>query len=244
MTTESLPGIAMVLAAGLGTRMRPITETMPKPLVRIAGKTLLDWGLDSLVGAGVEQAVVNVHHFPQQIVAHLEGRSRPKVTLSDESDRLLDSAGGVVKALPLLGPDPFFILNADTFWIDRSGSNLAALALAWDAAAMDILIMLADLQSATGHSGKSDFLLGADGRLARSDGAPEGLIYAGAAIVHPRIFAGAAAEPQSLNLYFDRAIASGRLFGHRMDGSWITVGTPDAIPRAEAAVARALAEGR
>lgn len=244
MTAESLPGIAMVLAAGLGTRMRPITETMPKPLVRIAGKALLDWALDGLAAAGVGQAVVNVHHFPEQIVAHLAGRSRPKVTISDESGRLLDSAGGVVKALPLLGPSPFFILNADTFWIDRSQSNLAALALAWDATAMDILIMLADLQSATGHSGKSDFLLGRDGRLARSGGAPEGLIYAGAAIVHPRIFVGAEAEPHSLNLYFDRAIAAGRFFGHRMDGRWITVGTPDAIAPAEAAVAKALVEGR
>lgn len=244
MTAETSPGIAMVLAAGLGTRMRPITETMPKPLVRIAGKALLDWALDGLAAAGVGQAVVNVHHFPDQIAAHLRGRSRPEVTISDESGRLLDSAGGVVKALPLLGPSPFFILNADTFWIDRSQSNLAALALAWDAAAMDILIMLADLQSATGHSGKSDFLLGRDGRLARSGGAPEGLIYAGAAIVHPRIFAGAEAEPHSLNLYFDRAIAAGRLFGHRMDGRWITVGTPDAIASAEAAVAKALVEGR
>lgn len=244
MTAETLPGTAMVLAAGLGTRMRPITETMPKPLVRIAGKTLLDWGLDSLATAGVGQAVVNVHHFPEQIAAHLAGRSRPKVTISDESERLLDSAGGIVKALPFLGSEPFFILNADTFWIDRSGSNLGALALAWDPAAMDILIMLADLQSATGHSGKSDFLLGTDGRLARSGGAPKGLIYAGAAIAHPRVFTGAEAKPHSLNLYFDRAIASGRLFGHRMDGRWITVGTPEAIPQAEAAVAKALAEGR
>jgi MurNAc alpha-1-phosphate uridylyltransferase len=234
----------MVLAAGLGKRMRPITDTMPKPLVKIAGKTLLDWGLDSLAGAGVERAVVNVHYFPGQIIAHVAGRLRPRVTISDESACLLDSAGGIVKALPLLGRSPFFIVNADTFWIDRSRQNLAALALAWDAAAMDILIMLSDFQSATGHSGKSDFLLGADGRLARSGGAPEGLIYAGAAIVHPRIFEGAQPEPHSLNLYFDRAIAAGRLFGHRMDGHWITVGTPDAIPMAEAAVAQALAEGR
>lgn len=230
---------AMVLAAGLGKRMRPITETLPKPLVSIAGRTLLDRGLDSLAAAGVTRAVVNVHHLGGQIVAHVADRARPRVVISDESDRLLDSAGGVVRALPLLGPDPFFILNADTFWIDRGQSNLDDLVLAWDAGRMDILLMLADLGSATGHSGGTDFLVGPDGRLARAAGAADGLIYAGAAIVHPRIFAGAPAEPHSLNAYFDRAIAAGRLFGHRMDGHWITVGTPDAIAPAEAAVARA-----
>jgi len=230
---------AMVLAAGLGKRMRPITETLPKPLVCIAGRTLLDRGLDSLAAAGVTKAVVNVHHLGGQIVAHVAGRLRPRVVVSDESEQLLDSAGGIVRALPLLGDDPFFVLNADTFWIDRGRSNLDELVLAWDAGRMDILLMLADLGSATGHSGGTDFLVGPDGRLARSAGAADGLIYAGAAIVHPRIFAGAPAEPHSLNAYFDRAIAAGRLFGYRMDGHWITVGTPDAIAPAEAAVARA-----
>jgi N-acetyl-alpha-D-muramate 1-phosphate uridylyltransferase len=233
----SMPTTAMVLAAGLGKRMRPITDTIPKPLVRISGKTLLDWGLDALAAAGVTKAIVNVHYFPQQIVAHVAARSRPQVLISDESDGLLDSAGGIVKALPQLGDAPFFILNADTFWIDSGRSNLERLALAWDSSRTDILIMLAELESATGHSGGTDFLLAADGRLARSKGAPDGLIYAGAAIVHPRIFAGAAATPHSLNLYFDRAIAQARLFGMRMDGHWITVGTPDAIPLAEQAVA-------
>ncbi|KAB2957601.1 MAG: nucleotidyltransferase family protein [Rhizobiaceae bacterium] len=231
----------MVLAAGLGKRMRPITETLPKPLIRIAGKTLLDRGLDNLAAAGVARAVVNVHHLGNQIVAHVAGRERPRVMISDESDRLLDSAGGIVRALPLLGPDPFFILNADTFWIDRGRSNLDDLVLAWDAGRMDILLMLVDLDSATGHSGGTDFVVEPDGRLARAAGAADGLIYAGAGIVHPRIFAGASAEPHSLNTYFDRAIATGRLFGHRMDGRWITVGTPDAIAPAEAAVMRASA---
>lgn len=239
MTSDGTPRTAMVLAAGLGKRMRPITETMPKPLVKVAGRALLDWGLDNLAAAGVAHAVVNVHHFPGQVVAHVAGRARPEVTISDESAGLLDLAGGIVKALPLLGPSPFFIVNADTFWIDRTEPNLAALALAWDPAQMDILIMLAEFRSATGHTGKSDFLIDADGRLVRSAGAPEGLIYAGVAIVHPRIFAGARAEAHSLNLYFDRAIADGRLFGFRMDGHWITVGTPDAIPLAEAVVAEA-----
>ncbi|MCZ8543599.1 nucleotidyltransferase family protein [Mesorhizobium qingshengii] len=237
-----MPKTAIVLAAGLGKRMRPITDTIPKPLVRIAGKTLLDWGLDSLAAAGVGKAVVNVHYFPEQIVAHVATRRAPRIIISDESERLLDSAGGIVKALPDLGDHPFYILNADTFWIDDGPLNLGRLALAWDAAKMDILLMLADLHQATGHCGGTDFLVAPDGALRRSKGDPAGLIYAGAAIIHPRLFANAPVGPHSLNAYFDSAIAAGRLFGMRMHGHWITVGTPDAIPLAEAAVAGALAE--
>lgn len=235
------PKVAMVLAGGLGKRMRPITDTIPKPLVKIAGRTLLDRGLDTLAAAGVEKAVVNVHHFPEQIIAHVASRARPKVVISDESGGLLDSAGGIVKALPMLGRDPFYVLNADTFWIDRGEPNLIRLALAWDAAKMDILLMLADLDSATGHTGGTDFLVGRDGALSRAHNDPAGLIYAGAAIVNPDIFAGAPEGPLSLNRYFDEAIAKARLFGMVMRGSWITVGTPDAIPLAKAAVERALA---
>jgi MurNAc alpha-1-phosphate uridylyltransferase len=238
-----VPRTAMVLAAGLGKRMRPITDTIPKPLVKVAGRTLLDRGLDSLAEAGVAKAVVNVHYFPEQIVAHVASRTTPGIVISDESDGLLDSAGGIVKALPEFGGEPFYILNADTFWIDRGQPNLEKLALAWDAAKMDILLMLADLESATGHSGSTDFLIAGDGALRRAKGDPSGLIYAGAAIISPAIFAGAPAGPASLNRYFDDAIATGRLFGMRMQGSWITVGTPDAIPLAEAAVERALAVG-
>ena len=240
------PKIAMVLAGGRGLRMRPITDTIPKPLVKVAGRTLLDRGLDTLAAAGVETAVVNVHHFPEQIVAHVATRARPRVAISDESAGLLDSAGGIVKALPMLGGEPFYVLNADTFWIEGEGSsrgepNLIRLALAWDAAKMDILLMLADLDSATGHTGGTDFLVGADGALRRALYDPAGLIYAGAAIINPDIFAGAPEGPLSLNRYFDEAIAKGRLFGLAMRGSWITVGTPAAIPLAEAAVERALA---
>lgn len=232
----------MVLAAGLGKRMRPITETLPKPLVKVAGRMLLDWGLDNLAAAGVAKAVVNVHHLSGQIVAHVAGRETPKIVISDESERLLDSAGGIVKALPELGPDPFYVINADTFWIDSGAPSLARLALAWEPGKMDILLMLADIASATGHSGGTDFLVAGDATLRRSMNDPAGLIYAGAAIVHPGIFAGADAEPHSLNRYFDTAIAAGRLFGMAMRGRWITVGTPEAIPLAEAAVADALAD--
>jgi MurNAc alpha-1-phosphate uridylyltransferase len=230
----------MVLSAGLGKRMRPITDTIPKPLVPIAGRTLLDRGLDSLTAVGVDTAIVNVHYLPDQIIRHMAERERPRIVVSDERDGLLDSAGGIVRALPDLGSDPFFILNADTFWIDAGRPNLERLALEWDDGRMDILLMLSDLASATGHSGGTDFLLGPGGALRRSGGDPLGLIYAGAAIIHPRIFAGAPAGPHSLNRYFDSAIAAGRLFGMKLTGSWITVGTPDAIPAAEAAVARAL----
>ncbi|MBO6900963.1 MAG: nucleotidyltransferase family protein [Rhizobiaceae bacterium] len=235
--TGRIPDKAMVLAAGLGKRMRPITERIPKPLVPIAGKPLIDWGLDALANAGVGEAVVNVHYLAPLLIAHLQGRASPRVRISDESEELLDSAGGIVGALPWLGTLPFFVLNADTFWVGGD-ENLAELGLAWDDARMDILLMLADLDHSTGHSGRADFLLAQDGRLSRAGGAPDGLIYAGAAIVNPGIFAGAAAEPHSLNLYFDRAIAEGRLYGHPMRGHWITVGTPDAIATAEAAVAR------
>jgi MurNAc alpha-1-phosphate uridylyltransferase len=239
-----MPETAMVLAAGLGKRMRPLTDTRPKPLIEVAGKALLDWGLDSLAEAGVETAVVNVHYLGGQIADHVAARTRPKIVISDESELLLDSAGGIVKALPLLGLRPFFVLNADTFWIDRGTPNLSRLALAWDSARMDILLMLCDFESATGHTGGSDFLRHAEGRLTRAKGDPAGLIYAGVAIVDPAIFAGAAAEPHSLNLFFDRAIAAGRLFGLPLEGSWITVGTPDAIAPAEAAVAQAGATAR
>lgn len=236
---SDVPKTAMVLAAGLGKRMRPITEAMPKPLVKIAGKALIDWGLDSLEQAGIERAIANVHYLPDQLIEHLSTRQRPAITISDERDALLDSGGGIVRALPLLGDAPFYILNADTFWIDRAADNLRRLALAWDDGAMDILLMLATLDQATGHSGGTDFLQSPQGRLTRSRGAPDGLIYAGAAIVHPRIFSDAPAGPHSFNLQFDKALAADRLFGLQLDGDWITVGTPDAIAPAEAAVARA-----
>jgi MurNAc alpha-1-phosphate uridylyltransferase len=236
----------MVLAAGLGKRMRPITDTLPKPLVKIAGKPLLDWGLDSLAASGVEKAIVNVHYLPEQIIAHIASRKSPHITISDERTELLESAGGIVKALPELGTLPFYVINSDTFWIeggwiDQGKSNLDRLALAWDGARMDILLMLADLDQATGHSGGTDFLTTPNGALSRARGNSAGLIYAGAAIIHPRIFAGAEAISHSLNIYFDRAIAAGRLFGMKMHGHWVTVGTPDAIPKAEAAVEKALA---
>jgi N-acetyl-alpha-D-muramate 1-phosphate uridylyltransferase len=206
----------------------------------VSGKPLVDWGLDALAQAGVEKAVVNVHYLPDQLIAHLAARTHPRIVVSDERDRLLDSGGGIVKALPELGPEPFYVVNADTFWIDGREPNLLRLANAWNEARMDILLMLADVSSATGHSGGSDFVINGDGSLRRAGGsAPGGMIYAGAAIIHPRIFARFLPEPHSLNREFDATIEAGRLYGCQMRGSWITVGTPDAIAPAEAAVARA-----
>lgn len=232
------PDTAFVLAAGLGTRMRPLTDTRPKPLIEIAGRSLLDRGLDVLAAAGVTRAVVNAHWLGEQIIAHAPTRSDIAITVSDERAELLDSAGGIVKALPLLGPRPFFILNADTFWLDGSNPALPSMAKAWDDATMDMILLLADPAHATGHTGGTDFVTDAAGRLSRAHGAPGGYIYAGAAIIHPRIFSDAPDGPHSLNLYFDRLIGEGRLFGHVMDGHWITVGTPDAIAPAEEAIRR------
>lgn len=230
---------AMVLAAGLGLRMRPVTEKMPKPLVPVGGKPLIDWGLEALQRADTAEAVVNVHHLPDMLIAHLSGRSAPRIIISDERDRLLDSGGALVKALPHLGPErPFFILNADTLWIDREESNLRRLCLAWDEAAMDILLLLADPEKATGHTGKVDFIMNPEGRLIRAGSRQEGFIYAGAALFHPRLLEGASTEPHSLNLYFDRAIEAGRLYGLPLDGHWITVGTPEAIGQAETELRR------
>ena len=229
----------MVLGAGLGKRMRPITNTVPKPLVPVAGKALIDWGLDRLAAAGVARAVVNVHYLPDSMEAHLAQRSRPSIQISDERDMLLESGGGIIKALPLLGADPFFLVNSDTFWLDDGEPNLLRLAKAFDASKMDILLMLAAHEQATGHGDKSDFTLDHKGRIARfAEGCGKGYIYAGVGILHPRIFDGADADAHSLNREFNAAISAGRLFGLPMRGQWLTVGTPDAIAPAEVVVAR------
>jgi N-acetyl-alpha-D-muramate 1-phosphate uridylyltransferase len=237
---RSGPTRAMVLAAGLGSRLRPITDVTPKPLVPVAGRTLLDRGLDQLERAGVTRAVVNVHHLGAQIIAHCAARTRPALIISDERGGLLDSGGGIVKALPHLGRDPFYILNADTFWLDDSGSVLAAMEAAWAPRRMDMLLMLVEPANAIGHSGAGDFSIDADGRLTRAAGDARATapVYAGVIIAKPAVFEGAPATPHSLNLHFDRLIAERRLFGHVMDRPWITVGTPQGLAEAEEAVRR------
>src|SRR3990172_12172817 len=180
--TKPPPKNAMVLAAGFGTRMRPLTDRMPKPLVSVAGKTLLDHVLDRLTEAGVERAVVNVHHFAEKMIDHLESRNDPRIVISDERGLLLDTGGGVLKALPELGEAPFFHLNADTIWIDGVKPNLARLAEGFDPLTMDALLLLAPTAGSVGYAGRGDFSMASDGRLrkrAEREAAP--FVYAGAA---------------------------------------------------------------
>ncbi len=237
-----MPSSAMVLAAGLGTRMMPITATMPKALVRVHGKALIDHALDALKRAGVGKAVVNVHHCADQMEQHLAGRTAPQIAISNERERLLDSGGGVVRALPLLGDGPFFVLNADTFWIEGYRPNLVRMAEHWDGERMDVLLLLSAMTSSVGYRGAGDFNMGADGRLIRrSERHVAPFAYAGAAIFDPAMFADPPGEVFSLNALFDRALERERLFGIRLDGLWLHVGTPEAIGEAEEAIARSAA---
>lgn len=228
---------AMVLAAGYGQRMRPLTLTRPKPLVTVAGKSLIDYGFDRLRAAGVEEAVVNVHYLPEQIEAWAARQSSPRIAISNERGVILDTGGGVAKALPRLGAEPFFVINSDSFWVDDGTPALDRLRAAWDDQAMDCLLLLAPLERTVGYDGKGDFVRGPDGRLARraiSEGTP--LAYIGGYLVHPRLFTGAPEGAFSMNLLWDRAIAAGRLFGVEHSGRWLHVGTPEAIGLAEAAL--------
>src|SRR5580700_4713765 len=230
------PTKAMVLAAGLGARMRPLTDTMPKPLVQVAGRALLDHVLDRLGDAGVTEAVVNVHYLPDQIIQHVASRSRPHVIISDERDQVLGTGGGVVKALPLLGAAPFFHINSDTMWIDGVRSNLARLAEAFEPARMDILLLMAPTTSSIGYGGRGDYAMLPDGALRkRREHQVVPFVYAGAAIMSPSLFADAPKGDFSLTKMFDRANEQERLFGLRLDGVWMHVGTPDAVGAAEEA---------
>ena len=233
---------AMVLAAGLGTRMRPITETIPKPLVEVAGKPLIDYALDNLRAAGCHRVVINVHHLAEQMEAHLAQISDLEIVISDERGELLNSGGGLAKGLKLLPEGPVFVMNADLFWLGegkQTQSNLERLAGFFDPATMDMALLCVPLARTTGHNGKSDFRLHTDGRLTRyKAGEPDGVVYAGAIAMSSRLLADAPEDAFNLNIYFDRAIASGRLYGMTLVGEWITVGTPDAIALAEATISR------
>lgn len=229
---------AMVLAAGLGMRMRPLTGTRPKPLVEVRGRALIDYAFDRLRAAGVRKAVVNVHYLADQIIAWSKRQTSPVIEISDERAEILDTGGGIALALPRLGREPFFVLNSDSFWIDGKTPALQRLRDAWDGASMDCLLLLCPLERTVGYDGKGDFAIGPDGRLARrKDGAATALVYAGCYLVDPRLFRDAPAGKFSMNLLWDRAIATGRLFGLVHDGKWIHVGTPEAIAGAEAALA-------
>jgi N-acetyl-alpha-D-muramate 1-phosphate uridylyltransferase len=236
------PTKAMVLAAGLGLRMRPLTERKPKPLVEVAGRPLLDHVLDKLVDAGIAEAVVNVHYLADQIIDHVASRKRPRLIISDERDQILGTGGGLVKALPKLGDAPFFHVNSDTLWIDGVRSNLMRLAETFDPGRMDILLLMAPTASSIGYSGRGDYAMLPDGALRkRRENQVVPFVYAGAAIISPAIFADAPKGAFSLTQMFDRANEQERLFGLRLDGVWMHVGTPDAIAAAEEAFLESVA---
>jgi N-acetyl-alpha-D-muramate 1-phosphate uridylyltransferase len=221
--------MAMVLAAGFGKRMRPLTDTIPKPLVPVGGKPLIGYAFDRLREAGVSRAVVNGHYLADQIEAWSAAQSSPAAVFSDERDEILETGGGIVRALPLLGTKPFYVLNADCFWLDGKVPALKRLAEAWDDAKMDCLLLLSDPKRTTGYDGQGDFAIASDGRLSRA----KSYAYIGAYIVHPRFFVDPPKGAFSTNVLWDRAIAQGRLFGLAHDGWWLHVGTVPAIAEAE-----------
>jgi MurNAc alpha-1-phosphate uridylyltransferase len=230
----------MVLAAGLGTRMRPLTDATAKALLPVAGRTLLDRAIDAAVAGGARRVVVNVHHFAEKVRAHLAARAAPPIVVSDETGELLETGGGVRRALPLLGPAPFFALNADAVW--TGAAPCAELAAAWDAARMDALLLLVAREDARGYTRPGDFLLGADGRPARrGEAASAPYVYTGAQIIAPGAFADAPDGPFSTNLVWDRLLAARRLFAVVHRGAWVDVGTPAGLAEAEAALAEARA---
>jgi MurNAc alpha-1-phosphate uridylyltransferase len=231
---------AMVLSAGLGTRMAPASHVLPKPLIPLGGKALIDHVLDRHVDARIVRAVVNVHHKADLIEAHLRGRCMPTIEISDERDRLLDTGGGVKRALPRLGAGPFLIHNSDSVWIEGVGSNLGRLFAAWDDARMDCLLLLALASQSLGYQGRGDFAFEADGRVRRRvelEIVP--FAFTGVSLAHPRLFGGSPEGAFSLNAVWDNAIAAGRAYGLRMEGTWMHVGTPDALAQAERRLAEA-----
>lgn len=234
MTAPIHPHHAMVLAAGLGLRMRPITDHIPKPLVEVAGRTMLDRALDHLAVAGVSHLVVNTHWLADKVVSHLSGR--PGVTLSHE-DQLLETGGGVAKALPHLGADPFYVVNSDIVWTDGAVPALKRLAQNWDDERMDALLLLTRTATAMGYDGAGDFFLDAHGvPRRRQDREVAPLLFAGVQILSPRLFHDAPAGKFSLNVLYDRALEAGRLYAIVHDGRWYHVGTPEALPEVEAAI--------
>jgi N-acetyl-alpha-D-muramate 1-phosphate uridylyltransferase len=237
----AMPKTAMVFAAGLGKRMRPITDTVPKPLVEVAGRTLIDHCLDRFAENGVARAIVNVHWLPEQVEVHLAQRRRPETIISDERDRLLDQGGGIKKALPLLGREPFFVCNTDAFWIEGPRSNLKRLAEAFNPDQMDAILLVASSAGAVGVDWPGDFTMTREGRLeAREPRHVAPFVYTGVGILKPGLFETAEADVFRLAPFFFRAAEQGRLFGVRLDGLWLHVGRPESIREAEAAIARSI----
>jgi MurNAc alpha-1-phosphate uridylyltransferase len=236
---RAMPHTAMVFAAGLGARMRPITLALPKPLVRIAGAALIDHCLDRFAQDGIGRAIVNVHWLADQIEAHLAGRTHPEIVISDERDLLLDQGGGIKRVLPLLGGAPFFLCNTDAFWIEGPRSNLRRLADLFDPELMDAALLVAPAAGAVGVDWPGDFTMDADGRLqARDPRRVAPFVYTGVGIIKPQLFADCREDVFRLAPFFFEASRKGRLFGLRLDGLWLHVGRPEAIAEAEAAIGR------
>ena len=236
-----IPKTAMVFAAGLGLRMRPITDTLPKPLVKIAGRALIDHCLDRLAENGVERAVVNVHWLADQIEAHLAKRRAPAVIISDERAKLLDQGGALKRVLPLIRGAPILMCNTDAFWIEGPRSNIARLAEAFDPETMDILLLVAASAGAVGVDWPGDFTMARDGRLTPREArhvAP--FVYTGVGIIKPSLFESETAAAFRLAPFFHAAAGKGRLYGLRLDGLWLHVGRPETIAEAETAINRSI----
>lgn len=231
----SFPTRAMIMAAGLGTRMRPLTDTLPKPLVKVMGKALIDHAIDRLIDAGVTHFVVNLHYKAEMIREHLSHRKDVDIQYSDETDGLLGTGGGVVKAMTYFKSEPFYIHNSDTIWVEGYGKALELMKASWNPDKMDALLLIVPLLNSMGYEGVGDFMMDALGHLTR---VPAGRVspfaYPGVQIVHPRLFENAPDGGFSTNVLWDRAIERERLYGVRMDGVWIHVGTPQAVAEAEA----------
>jgi len=237
--TPLVSDTAMVMAAGLGKRMLPLTERLPKPMVPVAGKPLIDHALDRLAEAGIARAVVNVHYLAEAVEAHIAARSVPSVTISDERVLLLETGGGLVKAQDLL-PDPFFCVNSDNVWIDGPKDAFRELSDAWDPARMDALLLLVPHTGARNFAGTGDFHMDGKGRLARRRSARIApFVFTGIQLVAKRLLRDAPEGPFSTNLLWDRAIDEGRLYGAAFTGQWFEVGNPEAIAPTEAALAGA-----
>lgn len=235
-TSRARPRCAMVFAAGRGERMRPLTDERPKPLIALRGRPMLDSILDRLAAAGVEQVVINVHHLGSMIEAHLSGRSDLAITFSRE-EALLETGGGVKHALPLLGTDPFYVINGDVCWLDGTTPALQRLAEAWDPERMDALLLLQSTAFAVGYHGAGDFMLAPDGRVRRrADREVAPFVFAGMQILTPALFKGAPDGAFSLNRIYDQALKRERLWGLRHDGEWFHVGTPEQLAEAEDAL--------
>lgn len=225
---------AMIMAAGLGTRMRPLTNNLPKPLVKVHGKALIDHVIDRLVAAGVTMIVVNAHYKAQMIKDHVAARKDVEIRISDESDALLDSGGGLAKALPHFEGEPFFHCNADTVWTEGTSSALERMQAYWDADRMDALMLLAATVNTVCYDGRGDFSMDADGRVARpAEGYIAPFVWMSVEIVHPRLFAGVEPGKFSINPLWDKAIEKDRLFGVRLDGIWMHIDRPEAVKESE-----------